>query len=439
MTLLRTLALATPISILTSAGAGQEIAGQSAGGSTDGSREVEQPPVDEARVTEAVAGGRRLLIERQEGPDRSEWPYQGVYRVRPTPDDPEALIEGTGRRRSVIPIGYRVGGTAIAGRALARGIEADEEPDRRSALERARGFVVACTEHPLMSPDYDGGYDVRGWGYIYALGFLLDLRERGLVPEAATEATDDAIGFYIAALRSIEIPETGGWNYARRGPLDRVDAVSPFMTPPGIQALVEAERQGFPIPDGIVDRAVSGLDLTRGEDGHVAYAARRPTRESSAQLPGAVGRMVAVATVRSELGLGDDAEVRRACDAFVEHWDQLLARKGRQGTHQPPYGVAPYYFMYAHGYAAEAIERLPEAERPGRRAQLRRLLMSVHDGDEKGWNDRVFERSSAYGTSIALLALTQPEESARPRRLPEPPVPPAATAPNPGSETSDIP
>lgn len=439
MILLRIAVLATVIPILTSVAAGQEIPEGSAEESTDGTRKVQESPVDEARVAEAVAGGRRLLLERQEGPDRSEWPYQGVYRVRPTADDPETLIEGTGRRRSVIPIGYRVGGTAIAGRALARGLETEDPEARRAALERARAFVVACTDHPLMSPEYDGGYDVRGWGYIYALGFLLDLRERGLVSEAAAGATDDAIEFYIAALRSIEIPETGGWNYARRGPLDRVDAVSPFMTPPGIQALVEAERQGFPIPAGIVDRAVAGLELARGEDGHVAYAARRPTRESSEQLPGAVGRMLAVATVRSELGLADDAEVRRACDAFVEHWNQLLVRKGRQGTHQPPYGVAPYYFMYAHGYAAEAIERLPEAERPARRERLRGLLMSVHDGDGKGWNDRVFDRSSAYGTSIALLALTQPEESSRPRRLPEAPAPRAATAPNPGSETSDIP
>ncbi|MEE2973436.1 MAG: hypothetical protein VX672_09935 [Planctomycetota bacterium] len=438
----RLLVVLTPLLGFSAAGVGQDLVGRAVTKPAPPLAErgpVEPPPGDEDRIAEAVSGGRRLLLERQEGPERSEWPYQGVYRVRPTVDDPESLIEGVGRRRSVIPIGYRVGGTAIAGRALARGLETDEGAERRAALERARVFVVGCTDHPLMSPKYDGGYDVRGWGYIYALGFLLDLRERGLVPEAAAKATDEAIEFYIGALHAIEIPQTGGWNYARRGPLDRVDAVSPFMTPPGIQALVEATRQGFPVPDGIVDRAVAGLELTRGEDGYVAYAARRPTRESAAQLPGAVGRMLAVATVRSELGLADDAEVREAFDAFVEHWNQLRARKGRQGTHQPPYGVAPYYFMYAHGYAAEAVERLPAVERPARRAQLRRLLMSVHDGDEKGWNDRVFERSSAYGTSIALLALTQPEESARSRRLPETPLPGPPVAPDPGPGTSDMP
>ena len=375
--------------------------------------QIDAPVIESEAVDAAVAAGLRLLVERQEGPDRSEWPYQGVYRVSPGPDDPEALIEGRGRRRTVIPIGYRVGGTSIAGRAMLRDPNIETDAQRRAAVDRARTFVVDATRHPSMNPDFAGGYDVRGWGYIYGLGFLLDLRERGLVPPEAMAATEDGIRFYVKALAAIEIPEVGGWNYARRGPLDRPDSNSPFMTPPGIQALREAERQGFQIPEGIVERALSGIDFNRGEDGHIAYASRRPTREPAAQIPGAIGRMLAVSTVRSELGLADAAEVRQACAAFLTHWGELLKRKGRDGTHQAPYGVAPYYFMYAHGYAAEAIERLPEDERVIWRERLARLLMSVHDGEKAGWNDRVFDRSAAYGTSIAVLALTQPDESSR--------------------------
>jgi hypothetical protein len=249
------------------------------------------------------------------------------------------------------------------------------------------------------------------------------VRERGLVPEDEAAAHDAAIRFYIDGLHRIEIPEVGGWNYARRGPLDRPDATSPFMTPPGVQALIEAERQGFEVPDGIVQRAMSGLELTLGEDGHVAYAARRKTTEPSSQIPGAIGRMVAVETVRAELGLGDVDGLRRAIAAFVEHWNELLKRKEKTGTHQPPYGVAPYYFMFAHGYAAEAIERLPEDERPVWRERLRDLLLSVRDDDSGTWNDRVFPRSSAYGTAVAILTLTQPAERIRERGTPAAPRP----------------
>ncbi len=369
-------------------------------------------------IDEAVEAGVRHLLARQEGAGRAEWPYQGVYRVPVEADDPESLVEG----RTVIPIGYRVGGTSIAACAIMRPDGLADDADRRDAVERARRFVVASTAHPRMSPVYRGGYDVRGWGYIYGLRFLLEARERGLVSEADVASHDEGIRFYIDGLDRIEIPQVGGWNYARRGPLDRPDATSPFMTPPGVQALVEARRQGFTVPDGLVDRAMAGLDLTLGEDGHVAYAAQRKTTESSTQIPGAIGRMVAVETVRSELGLGDADGLRRAIAAFVEHWNELLKRKEKTGTHQPPYGVAPYYFMFAHGYAAEAIERLPEAERAAWREKLQRLLLSVRDDDSGTWNDRVFPRSSAYGTAIAILTLTQPEERSRERGTPPPPV-----------------
>lgn len=393
--------------------------------------EIEAPSVDAATVEAAVAAGVAHLLARQEGESQAEWPYQGVYRVPVEDDDPESLIEGRGGRRSVIPIGYRVGGTSIAASALLRAAGLDEDEPRKAAIERARRFVVGAIGHPRMTPDFAGGYDVRGWGYIYGLRFLLELRERALVPEVSIAAHEAAIRFQIDALERIEIPEVGGWNYARRGPLDRPDATSPFMTPPAVQALAEASRQGFEVPEGLVDRAMRGLDLTRGAEGHVAYAARRSTTEPPTQIPGAIGRMVAVETVRSELGRNAAADLRRALAAFVVHWGELLKRKEKTGTHLAPYGVAPYYFMFAHGFAAEAIERLPEVERPGWRDRLQRLLLSVRDDESGTWNDRVFPRSSAYGTAIAILTLTQPAESSRPRGTPAPPRSAADASPTP--------
>lgn len=401
--------------------------------------QVAAAEVTPAVIDAAVAAGVAHLLERQEGDGRAEWPYQGVYRVAAEADDPDSLIEARGRRRTVIPIGYRVGGTSIAGSALLR-CESEEDDDARlAALERARRFVVASIEHPRMTPDFGGGYDVRGWGYVYGLKFLLEMRERGLVPADESMAHDAAIRFWIDGLDRIEIPEVGGWNYARRGPLDRPDATSPFMTPPAVQGLVEAERQGFEVPDGLVDRAMNGLDLTRGAEGHVAYAARRKTSDPPSQIPGAIGRMVAVETVRAEQGRNEPADLRRALTAFVDHWDELLKRKEKTGTHQPPYGVAPYYFMFAHGFAAEAIEHLPEEERSAWRDRVARLLLSVRDDEAGTWNDRVFPRSSAYGTAVAILTLTQPKEAARARATPAPPTPPSDDAPGSGLDTTTTP
>jgi hypothetical protein len=111
-------------------------------------------------------------------------------------------------------------------------------------------------------------------------------------------------------------------------------------------------------------------------------------------------------------GRGDDGRLAFAVESFFAHWDQLEARRKQQGTHVPPYGVAPYYVLYAHYHAALAIELLEDpAARERQRARLAELLARVQEA-EGGWNDRVFPRSRAFGTSMGMLALMQREQGA---------------------------
>ena len=51
---------------------------------------------------------------------------------------------------------------------------------------------------------------------------------------------------------------------------------------------------------------------------------------------------------------------------------------------------------------------LPENERPAYRKKLRQHYWLNRDADGV-WNDRVFPRSSAYGTSTAILGLMAPQ------------------------------
>ncbi|MCH2161042.1 MAG: hypothetical protein MK085_04125 [Phycisphaerales bacterium] len=367
-------------------------------------------PIDAEKIARAIERSGEILVERQEGPDDAEWPYEGVYRVRGT--GPRAFIRG-GR---IIPMGYRVGGTSIAGMSLLRlpnvttqdDVEDAEAAKARAALERARAFVVEATGDSSLKHDYPGGYDVRGWGYIYGVRFLMAMDAAGLVAESDKADHAKAVTFYLDGIRKIEIPKTGGWNYARRGPLDASSPASPFMTAPALQALFEAQRAGLEFDKGMVERGLKALDNNLTPEGHVAYSAARPTRENPEMLPGAIGRMVAVETVRSQAGLDNAEDLRRALAAFFEHWEELEKRRSKNGTHEPPYGVAPYYFFYGHGYAAEAIEQLPEDERAAWREKLLGRLFEVREKDDS-WNDRVFKRSKAYGTSIALQVLTQPD------------------------------
>lgn len=355
---------------------------------------------DEARplsIDEIVSQCIPLLLEMQEsgaGDETNalaEWPYEGVYRVG-----------------GKIPIGYRVGGTAIVASALIAAPGWDDDPKRRDAIERATQFVTKSIEHPLMQFEkIQSTYDVRGWGYTYGLQFLLNLRAANRVPEKYKTDVDKAIQFYIAGIIATEIPEVGGWNYARRAGFNDPSPPAPFMTAPTLMALFDAAAQGIEVDQQVIKRGLDSLERGRTPINSYQYAGTTGEK-SNEPVEGSMGRMLVSEIALNRAGRSSADRLRGAIDAFIEHWKWLDARRAQSGTHKPPYGVAPYYFYYAHYYAAMAVELLPQDERGNYRERVRELLMGVRL--EKGtWNDRVFERTANFGTAMAMMALMMPD------------------------------
>lgn len=351
-----------------------------------------------ARIADAAAKSSQLLLRMQETLDgaetKAEWPYEGVYRVK-----------------GEIPIGYRIGGTAICADALLRLPGYDASAAGKDAVARAAQFICTQIKHPLMNPEtYDGGYDVRGWGYTCALAFLLDLRAAKAVPQdppGLAASVDDTIRWCIDALNKTEIPKAGGWNYARSPGRETVSPCSPFMTGPTLQALFDAKRQRFDVDDAVIARALDSLERCRSDAGSFSYSVGE-TRGAAEPTPGAVGRMLVGECTLHLAGRADLSRVRGAIDAFLTHWQWLDQRRAKPGTHVGPYAIAPYYFYYAHYYAAQAIELLPAAERAEYRRRLTDLIFAVRQ-DDGSWNDRVFPRTANFGTAMSAMALVMPQ------------------------------
>lgn len=373
-------------------------------------RDTKDLDVSRAALDAATRTGIERLLASQEGWEKSEWPYEGVYRVR-----------------GAIPVGYRVGGTAIVALALLEAPGAASDVARLDALARAARFIGEARTHPLMQVEtYQAGYDVRGWGAIYGLHALSELRlaqlahQAGDKPAPAAEGKEDpakshpfwtldlapAMAWYLDAVQRQEMPKTGGWNYARPEGVETVGAPSSFMTSSAVQALLRAKAAGMKIDQAVLDRSISVLEKTRnGVSGEVVYSGFASKRDDDGKdIPGATGRMCVVEATLQLAGKGSEAGLRRAVDAFIEHWAELDKRRVMSGTHVPPYQVAPYYFMFAHRYAAQAVEMLPEPDRAERREKVNRLLFCVRS-DDGTWNDRVFSRSSGFGTAFAILAM----------------------------------
>lgn len=378
-----------------------------------------------AEIDAALHRGVELLLARQESldPERAtkpEWPYEGVYRVRVG-------------RESVIPVGYRVGGTSICAIALvdvlggalrpatatarialpgadakdgtAKGV--DTAAEARAAIERALGFVLEKLDDPLMTTEFEKGYDVRGWGHAYALAFLLKLRAAQCVPPEFAPRVEARIPELVHVLETTEIGDRGGWNYSR--PEGDASSPSTFMTAPTLQILFEARRQGFAVDAAVVERALKSLEDARLDTGAFQYGSEPEAKSGQGfeDVPGSIGRSPVCETTLYLAGRGSVERIRTSLDQFFEHWRWLEQRRKQTGTHVPPYYIAPYYFYYAHRHAAQAIEFLPEGERAGYRAKLVQLLWHVREEDG-GWNDRVFPRSESFGTAMTLLALREP-------------------------------
>ncbi len=359
----------------------------------------ETSAADAASTSEAalVARGMELLLERQESltdaGEEAEWPYEGVY-----------------REAGQIPIGYRIGGTAIAAWALLETPGYAGSEAAAAAVERGLRFVLDGLAEEAMASGFRGRYDVRGWGHTYALTLLLRMRALERVPAELEERVGERVSWLVQALAETEIPESGGWNYSRRKGFEGSRSASPFMTAPTVLALWEAQRQGIAVDADVVERALAALESCRIEGGALAYA----SGSERSTLPGSIARLPVTEVVLGLAGRSSEKELLDSVRFFFEHWNELEKRRAKTGTHVAPHGVAPYYFFYGHYYASVAIEMLPTNVRAEWRARYLETLLSVR-GESGGWNDRVFPRSEAFGTAMAMLSILEPGRP-RPQR-----------------------
>ncbi len=389
--------------------------------------------ISDATVLDAVARGAAVILEGQEHYDfdkeaealkaarsekkaatgipgfsnGAEWPYQGVYRVA----------------SGALPPGYRVGGSSITALGLLAAPGFEKDSARQKAVLAATEFILKeLASEPLLAEGFLGNYDVRGWGHAYALEWLLrGLDAKVFTGDLAVRARKTAESL-VRILERTEIAESGGWNYSRRG-ADKASPASTFMTAPTLQTLFLAEARGLHVRGDVVERALKTLEAARLPNTAFQYGTdpARATGKGFEDVAGACARMAVCESTLFLAGRGSTERVRGAVNAFFTHWEWLEKRRQQNGTHIPPYMIAPYYFHYAHTYCAQAIELLPEAERAALRQQLRALYWKTREQDGS-WNDRVFARSKHYSTAMSILGLMAPS-------LPKVPTWPAASAP----------
>jgi len=330
------------------------------------------------------------LLKAQESD--GTWAYEGVYRVG-----------------GEIPVGYRIGGTAIVCQMLLY-VDTKHKEEVETAFSKGLDYILKDLEHPLMKPSTVDAYDVRVWGHACALELFCRIRAADYaVSQQQKKAIDAWIKKLVNTLVTEELP-SGGWNYSNR----RQHAS--FVTAPVTQTIMWALSQEEKIPEEVLMRARDALLEARYSSGAFEYAGskRNPGSDGESILPGLIARSAVCESTLFLLGSGSVDAIKNALDSFHKYWIELEKRRQKPGTHEPPYGVAPYYFFFGHYYAGQAVELLPERFRQGERERLEKVILQVRDEDGT-WNDRVFRRSSGFGTAMAVMTLIS-------NKIPSPPA-----------------
>lgn len=356
-----------------------------------------------AWADDAVNTAVLRLIALQEGSDHDQWPYEGVYREK-------------GEGGAQLPVGYRVGGTAIVCEGLMAVPDLSKDKARVEAMQRGLEFILKTLDVDRMQASFIGTYDVRNWGHIYALDLFLKLPGCAAMPKELREQAAKKVPWLVQVLVEMSLP-AGGWAYSHDGGFRSAQAkASPFMTGPGLQALFAAQRAGHKVPDEVIEKALDALERGRTGPGGYAYGMPSAAMHEKAEeelrfmdrTPGSAARATCVETTLMLGGRGNKERLAQAVERFFENWGALEVRRKKTGTHLQPYGVAPYYFLYGHWYCAQAIEMLDDAGlRQKQHARMQELLEKTREEDGS-WNDRQFGRSAGYGSALAILCLRMP-------------------------------
>ncbi len=347
------------------------------------------PGADEARSAISKAVG--FLLSKQ-NPDGS-WGTSTV----------ESLFELNYSHASFYA--WKMAGGALCCMAL---MVSEETPERRAALERALTWLC---EQPIPKRGSDWDID-NTWTSLYGFNALVmatkDPRFQGKEWKEKVHAR--ALGFY-AYLESVQDPK-GGWGYYE-GPVisHRPTWSTSFATACVIPALVDAKSMGWPIDQGLVDRAMRYVQQCRLPSGAYTYdldpIPRITGGEDINQVKGSLGRIQVGNWALRRAGDPKitDETLRWGLQQFFENHKFLDAARLMPIPHESWYRNAGYFYYFGHYHAALAINQLPESEREAWHAKLRRELVKTQweDGASQDFPGSFY--NVTYATSFSTLAL----------------------------------
>lgn len=286
---------------------------------------------------------------------------------------------------------------------------APSTPERLAAFERAIDWM--CEQRlPQRGSDWDVDYS---WSALYC--FIAATRIAEDPRLAGTERLERLVQRgheWWGILERNETP-SGGWAYYDDAPYTRRPKwATSFCTAAVAPAIERGMRLGWIEDTAHLERAIRVMERAALPNGAYSYngsdpVPRAPVGESIDTVKGSLGRIQVCHWARRVLGEASitNERLRWGLDQFFEHHVFLDQARMRPIPHEGFYANAGYFYLFAHYYAAEVIELLPEDEREGYHARLRPHLIKCQREDGSVCDFLGSTYTVTAGTAYAALAL----------------------------------
>ncbi len=298
---------------------------------------------------------------------------------------------------------------ASQGLAVQALIECEASPDRVRALEA--GLRWLCTSR---LPKRGEGWDVDYvWTILTGLeACVVAYDDPRFAGEEWRPLIEERGRAFYGLLEHNQVP-TGGWAYYDDPPFTRRPKwATSFCTAQVMPAVQRALALGWSEDEQVLERAteyVRRCALPNGAYGYSISMIPRVGGESINNVKGSLGRIqVANWALRTvgEPKVTDDV-LRSGLELFFEHHRFLDVARMRPIPHEAYYANAGYFYLYAHRYAAEVIELLPEDEREAWHARLRPHLVKVQYADGSSTDFLGTGYLDVAGTAYTAMALSR--------------------------------
>ena len=299
---------------------------------------------------------------------------------------------------------WQIGTSALSTRAV---LELGASGEHAKAAERGLDFLIANAE--VKRP---AEWDVdNNWAIVYGLDAISRALQHPSYAESEKRpALIEAGQTMLTGLAKYQSPR-GGWGYySSPGAGWRPEWATSFMTSVAVIAMIEARAAGLEVDEKMYQAGVRALEYSRLPTGAYAYDVnaipRHLSLESINQIKGSLGRIQAgnLALYRAGKDITVD-DLVWGLEQFVKHHKFLDVARNKPIPHEAYYANAAYFYLFAHYYASQVYELLPEEKRAKFAAHIQAGILDSRQKDGAMWDFWIANNTKAYGTSFGILAL----------------------------------